>query len=82
MKQAVQLAPAKLAPQCPSIKIEEVYDKNDHHTSVPPRNPRHILEVSDGSDDDTEEDMKKIDEPEESNKAELSTLHCSVLRPN
>jgi hypothetical protein len=55
-KQAVQVAPAKPAPRRRSVEVEEVYDEVDHHTSVPPRNPRHILEAADGSDDDMEED--------------------------
>lgn len=49
-------APAKPAPRRPSIEVEEVENELDCHTSVPPRNPRHILEAADGSDDDMEED--------------------------
>jgi len=53
-KQTAPSVPAKLAPRRPSVEVEEVYDEADHHTSVPPRNPRHILEATDGSDDDME----------------------------
>jgi hypothetical protein len=60
----------------PSIEIEEVFDdESDHHTSVPPRNPQHILEASDGSDDDMEDlasdENKEGEAPEESDEAEL-----------
>ena len=49
-------AAAKPAPQQrrPSIEIEEIEDEADYHTSVPPRNPQHILEAADGSDDDVD----------------------------
>ena len=61
--------------RCPSVEVEEVFDESDHHTSVPPRNLRHILEAADGSDDDKEDlapDGKEEGEvPEESDEAEL-----------
>ena len=41
-------------PRRPSVEIEEVEDESDYHTSVPPRNPQHILEAADGSDDDVD----------------------------
>ena len=54
-KKTVLKATRKPAPWHPSVEIEEVYDdESDHHTSVPPRNPRCILESADGSDDDIE----------------------------
>jgi hypothetical protein len=62
----------------PSVEFEEVYDDEaDQHTSVPPRNPRNILEAADGSDDDEEDPVadinKEHEEPEESDEAELGT---------
>ena len=48
MKQQV----AKLAPRCPSVEIEDVNDEADHQKLNTPCNPRHILELSDGSDDE------------------------------
>ena len=39
-------------PRYPSVEIEEVEDESADHTSVPPRNPQHVLEAADGSDDD------------------------------
>ena len=62
--------------QHPSIEVKEVFDeKSDHHTSVPPRNPWHILEATNGSDDD-EEDLapngnKEDEASEESDEAKL-----------
>jgi hypothetical protein len=62
--------------QRPLIEIE---DELDHRTSVPPRNPRHILEAADGSDDIINEDPasasenERVETPEESKKAELGT---------
>ena len=49
-------AATKPAPQqrCPSVEIEEIEDKADYHASVPPCNPQHILEATDGSDDDVD----------------------------
>jgi hypothetical protein len=38
--------------QSPSVVIEDVDDEEDLVHSVPPRNPRNILEVADGSDDE------------------------------
>jgi len=40
-----------MAPKCTSVEIEEVDDKSDDHTSIPPRNPRNVLEAADSSDD-------------------------------
>ena len=45
---------AKLGPQQWGPSIEEIEDESDHNTSVPPRNPRHILEAADRSDDDVD----------------------------
>ena len=63
---------------CPSIEIEEIDDELDYRTSVPPHNPQHILEATDGSDDNDEEDSapggsEKGEAPEESEEAELGT---------
>jgi len=59
----------------PSVEFEEVFDELDQHTSVPPRNPRHILEAADGSDDDEEDPVPDTNEEreaaEESDEAEL-----------
>ena len=60
----------------PSVEIKEVfYDESDHHTSVPPHNPQHILEAANGSDDGKEDPIpngnKEGDMLEESDKAEL-----------
>ena len=61
--------------QRPSVEFEEVYDEADQHTSVPPRDPWHILEAADGSNDDDEDPVPDINEeheaPEESDEAEL-----------
>ena len=61
----------------PSVEIEEVFDdESDCHTSAPPRNPRHIMEAADGSDDDKEDpvpDGNKGEAPEESDGVELGT---------
>ena len=62
--------------QRPSVELEEVFDdESDRHTSVPPRNPRHILEAADGSDNDEEDPVPDTNEereaPEESDEAEL-----------
>ena len=60
---------------CPSVEIEEIEDELDHRTSVPPRNPQHILEAADGSDDNddnpTPSRNEKGEAPEESDEAEL-----------
>lgn len=50
------VAPTKSIPQCHSVEVEEVSNEEDQHTFVPPHNPRHILEHSNGSDDNVEED--------------------------
>jgi hypothetical protein len=49
-------AAAKPTPQqqCPSVEIKEIEDKVNYCASVPPRNPQHILEAADGSDDDVD----------------------------
>jgi hypothetical protein len=51
-----QKLPAKPAPRPrhPSIEIEEVEDESAGHTSVAPRNPQHVLEAADGTDDDVD----------------------------
>jgi hypothetical protein len=96
---AVPAASAKPAPQRCSVEVEEADAETDHHTgtqaSVPPRNPRRILEAADGSDDDTEgdpvPDLIAVDndnddegtdteELEESAEAELSAWHRSCVR--
>jgi len=63
--------------QRPSVEFKEVFDELDRHTSVPPRNPWHILETADGSDDDEEDPVpdtnKECEAAEESDKAELGT---------
>jgi hypothetical protein len=45
-------SPAKPVPQPSPVETEEVYDEASHHTSAPPRNPRHILDSVEASDDD------------------------------
>ena len=63
----------------PSIEVEETEDESDnYHTSVPPSNPRHILEAADGSDNAIEEDpapggSEEGEAPEESDESELGT---------
>jgi hypothetical protein len=52
---ATKRQPAKPAPRRPSVECEDVYDESDHPKSNPPRNPRHILEAADGSDDEAPE---------------------------
>ena len=37
-----------------SPSVEEIVDEEAHPVMNPPLNPRHILEVSDGSDDDAD----------------------------
>ena len=60
-----------------SVECEEVFDESDQHTSVPPHNPQHILEATDGSDDDEEDPVPDTNEEcemaEESDEAELGT---------
>ena len=70
-----QVAPAKPAPRRPSVECEEVYDESDHPKSDPPRNPRHLLEAADGSDDEVDDNHEpmNVEAPEESAEAELST---------
>ena len=70
-----QVAPAKPAPQRPSVECEEVYDESDHPKSDPPHNPRHLLEAADGSDDEVDDNNEpvNVEAPEESAEAELST---------
>jgi hypothetical protein len=74
---STKTAAPKTVRRYPSAEVEDVDDDSDHHISVPPRNPRHILEATDGSDDDIEEDEEEpeesAEEPEESAEAELST---------
>jgi hypothetical protein len=94
-KPAVQAACAKPAPQHCSLEVDEDSTEADHHTSVPPRNPRHILEAADGSDnmmeedaapeqitikDDGDKDTDTEDVLEESAEAELSAGRCSCVR--
>ena len=67
----------------PSATVEEIMDNTDVHHSQPPQNPNHILELSDGSDDDDpapplidvdksdDEDDMDIEEVEENAEAEL-----------
>jgi hypothetical protein len=50
-KTAAQHAPRQ---RHPSVEIEEIEDESDLHTSVPPRNPRHILEAANSSDNDVD----------------------------
>jgi hypothetical protein len=40
--------------QRPSVEIVEIEDEADYRASVPPCNPQHILEATDGSDDDVD----------------------------
>ena len=68
-KQSLTQAPAKMKTTTkavtkpapwqwhPSIEIEEIEDKSDYCTSVPPHNPQHILEAADRSDDDVDTTM-------------------------
>ena len=94
-----KVASTKSAPRRPSVNVEKVEDELDCRASVPPRNPRHILEAADGSDDDMEEDTASkpivvddnddmasdkggIEEPEESDEAELSKWPYPVQRLN
>jgi hypothetical protein len=65
-----QIAPSVPQVRHPSVEVEEVYDEENHHTSVPPRNQRHILEAADGSDDNMDEDpadIMTIDDDEDDN---------------
>ena len=60
----------------PSVEIKEVFnDESDCHTSVPPHNPWHILEATDGSNDNKEDPAPDTNEggevPEENDEAEL-----------
>ncbi|KAF8797536.1 hypothetical protein BYT27DRAFT_7219084 [Phlegmacium glaucopus] len=60
----------------PSVEVEEIEDESDYCTSVPPHNPRHVLEAADGSDNDIEEDPapsgnEEGEAPEESDEAKL-----------
>ena len=61
----------------PSIEVEETEDESDNYrTSVLPRNPRHILEAADGSDNTIEEDptpggSEEGEAPEESDESKL-----------
>ena len=62
-----------------SVEVEEVDDDSNHQTSIPPRNPQHILEAADGSDDnedqtDDDDEDKPEEAPQESAEAELSTI--------
>jgi hypothetical protein len=59
MKPATKPAPAP-QPRPPSIEVEEIEDEADCRTSVPPRNPQQIMEATNGSDDDNEEDPALI----------------------
>ena len=84
-----QVAPAKPTPWHPSVEIEDIDDNSDHPKSNPPCNPRHILEATDGSDDEVavdenppeliglddndNDDPMDVEAPEESAKAQLST---------
>jgi hypothetical protein len=83
-KVAPMAGPSKPGPRRPSVEIEEVDDESNCQSSVSPRNPRHILEAADGSDDDIEgppepiiidvddEGMDNVEEnPEEDDEAEL-----------
>jgi hypothetical protein len=61
------------------VEIEDIEDESDHHTSVPPCNPQHILEAANGSDDNINKDPasasknERGETPEESKEAELDT---------
>jgi len=77
MKPAPKPAPAP-QPRRPSVEVEEIEDEADCRTSVPPRNPRHILEAADGSDNDNKEDpalgeSEMGEALEEDEEAELGT---------
>jgi hypothetical protein len=70
-KPAAKLAPAPR----PSIEDE---DEADCRTSIPPRNPKNILEASDGSDDGSDDDLD-ITPPQKSTKKPVVTKrHPSV----
>src|SRR5271155_449472 len=83
-----QAGPSKQR-QRPAVEIEEVDDESDSNTSsVPPCNPRHVLEATDGSDDDiegpeaivTDVDEGIEEEPEEDDEAELSRRPYSIQK--
>ena len=81
------MAPVKPALRCPSVEIEDTDEESDQLKSNPPRNLRHILEATDGSDDEVDEgpmpnlveveddEEKEAEAVEESAEAELSRFH-------
>ena len=82
----------KLAPQCSSVEIEDIQDKSDHPKLNPPCNPRHILEATDGSNDEEDtnpapalidvnddNDNDNDNEPTEPEKDVEAKLTCSII---
>jgi hypothetical protein len=51
--------------QTSPVEIEEIFDEEDHPRSLPPRNPRHILESEDDDDDDPPPPAMDVDDDEE-----------------
>jgi hypothetical protein len=86
--------PKKVVPTKRKPSVEEIPEAPVH--SDPPRNPRNILEASDGSDDEfdgppssatspmqvdsDEDEVNIVEEPEEDDEAELGLCLLSFLR--
>jgi hypothetical protein len=65
--------------QQPSVEVEDVEDEDNVVPHAQPKNPNHIIEAADGSDDDPEDEAPDIievdddsEEPEEPEEDELS----------
>src|ERR1700761_2422866 len=70
------VAPVKPASRCPSVEIEDTDEESDQPKLNPPRNLRHILEATDGSDDEVDEgpvpDLIEVEDDEEAEAVEES----------
>ena len=76
---SAKAAPEKSARKRATVDIEEIVDDSDDHASNPPRNPKHILEAADGSDDDDDDpdpapDLIPVDDDDDEEEEEETNL--------
>ena len=57
---SAKAAPEKSTQKQATVDIEEIVDDSDDYASNPPRNPKHILEAADRSDNNDNEDRKSV----------------------
>jgi hypothetical protein len=66
-----------------SVSIEEIHDDDDLPPNVAPKNKTHILELSDGSEDELEDDcpaLIEIDNDDDDDDEKMMKM-TEVMRP-